>query len=156
MKLFSLFKQELAIDLGTANTVIIQEGEVVVDEPSIVAYNRKTEETIIQLLLEEREEYGFSIIAASHSPHFLSYADRVFQVGGGQVTEESPVKPRNNKAKTKKNTTRKTTTQLGEKNTAKVKASTKPKGRTKAKTKSKPVTKTKGKTKTQKTSGENT
>lgn len=46
MKLFSLFKQELAIDLGTANTLIIQDGVVVVDEPSIVAYNRRTEETI--------------------------------------------------------------------------------------------------------------
>lgn len=46
MKLFSLFKQELAIDLGTANTLIIQDGEVVVDEPSIVAINRKTGETI--------------------------------------------------------------------------------------------------------------
>ena len=46
MKLFSLFKQELAIDLGTANTLIIQDGEVVIDEPSIVAINRKSEETI--------------------------------------------------------------------------------------------------------------
>lgn len=46
MKLFSLFKQELAIDLGTANTLIIQDGTVVVDEPSIVAINRKTGETI--------------------------------------------------------------------------------------------------------------
>jgi len=46
MKLFSFFKQELAIDLGTANTLIIQDGEIVVDEPSIVAINRKTGETI--------------------------------------------------------------------------------------------------------------
>lgn len=46
MKLFSFFKQELAIDLGTANTLIIQDGQVVVDEPSIVAINRKTGETI--------------------------------------------------------------------------------------------------------------
>jgi len=46
MKLFGLFKQELAIDLGTANTLIIQDGEVVVDEPSIVASNRRTDETI--------------------------------------------------------------------------------------------------------------
>ena len=46
MKLFSLFKQELAIDLGTANTLIIQDGQVVVDEPSIVAINRRTGETI--------------------------------------------------------------------------------------------------------------
>ncbi len=46
MKLFSFFKQELAIDLGTANTLIIQDGEVVVDEPSIVAISRKTGQTI--------------------------------------------------------------------------------------------------------------
>jgi rod shape-determining protein MreB and related proteins len=46
MKLFSFFKQELAIDLGTANTLIIQDGQVVVDEPSIVAVNRLTGETI--------------------------------------------------------------------------------------------------------------
>jgi rod shape-determining protein MreB len=46
MKLFSFFKQELAIDLGTANTLIIQDGKVVVDEPSIVAINRLTKETI--------------------------------------------------------------------------------------------------------------
>ncbi len=36
MGLFSL-TQELAIDLGTANTVIISEGKIMVDEPSIVA-----------------------------------------------------------------------------------------------------------------------
>lgn len=46
MKLFSFFSQELAIDLGTANTLIIQDGKVVVDEPSIVAVNRRTGETI--------------------------------------------------------------------------------------------------------------
>ncbi len=46
MGLFSFFKQELAIDLGTANTLIIQDGQVVVDEPSIVAINRRTGETI--------------------------------------------------------------------------------------------------------------
>ncbi len=46
MKFFNFFKQELAIDLGTANTLIIQNDKVVVDEPSIVAINRKTGETI--------------------------------------------------------------------------------------------------------------
>ncbi|MCD8313107.1 MAG: rod shape-determining protein [Bacteroidales bacterium] len=34
---FSLFTQELAIDLGTANTVIFQNDQIVLDEPSIVA-----------------------------------------------------------------------------------------------------------------------
>ncbi len=46
MKFFSFFKQELAIDLGTANTLIIQNGKIVVDEPSIVAIDRMTGETI--------------------------------------------------------------------------------------------------------------
>ncbi|MEN0005427.1 MAG: rod shape-determining protein [Bacteroidota bacterium] len=46
MKFFSFFTQELAIDLGTANTLIIQDGKVVVDEPSIVAVNRLTGDTI--------------------------------------------------------------------------------------------------------------
>lgn len=46
MKLFSFFTQELAIDLGTANTLIMADGKVVVDEPSIVAIDRRTGETI--------------------------------------------------------------------------------------------------------------
>jgi rod shape-determining protein MreB len=46
MRFFSFFKQELAIDLGTANTLFIQDGKIVVDEPSIVAMKRSTGETI--------------------------------------------------------------------------------------------------------------
>lgn len=46
MKFLNFFTQELAIDLGTANTLIIQDGKVVVDEPSIVAINRQTNEVI--------------------------------------------------------------------------------------------------------------
>src|SRR4030095_13345325 len=37
MKLFSLFVQEIAIDLGTANTLIIQDGQIVIDQPYIIA-----------------------------------------------------------------------------------------------------------------------
>lgn len=37
-----IFEQELAIDLGTANTVIFQNGQKVLDEPSIVALDAKT------------------------------------------------------------------------------------------------------------------
>lgn len=40
MGLFDLFTQEIAIDLGTANTLIIHNDKVVVDEPSIVALDR--------------------------------------------------------------------------------------------------------------------
>lgn len=46
MRFLNFFKQELAIDLGTANTLIIQDDQVVVDEPSIVAINRSTNEVI--------------------------------------------------------------------------------------------------------------
>lgn len=43
---FSFFTQEIAIDLGTANTLITSDDEVIVDEPSIVAVNRNTNEVI--------------------------------------------------------------------------------------------------------------
>jgi rod shape-determining protein MreB len=46
MGLFSFLKKEIAIDLGTANTIIIYNDKVVVDEPSIVAIDRKTEKII--------------------------------------------------------------------------------------------------------------
>ena len=39
MRFFSLTK-EIAIDLGTANTVIIHNDKIVIDEPSIVALDR--------------------------------------------------------------------------------------------------------------------
>ncbi|MGF1584664.1 MAG: rod shape-determining protein [Bacteroidales bacterium] len=42
MGLFSFLTQELAIDLGTANTIIIYNDKIVVDEPSIVAIDQKT------------------------------------------------------------------------------------------------------------------
>ena len=40
MGLFNFLTQEIAIDLGTANTIIIHNDKVVVDEPSIVAIDR--------------------------------------------------------------------------------------------------------------------
>lgn len=42
MGFFDFFTQEIAIDLGTANTLIIHNDKVVVDEPSIVAMERST------------------------------------------------------------------------------------------------------------------
>lgn len=46
MGLFSMFQKEIAIDLGTANTIIIHNDKVVVDEPSIVAIDRETSKVI--------------------------------------------------------------------------------------------------------------
>ena len=42
MGFFSFLTKEIAIDLGTANTIIIFDDKVVVDEPSIVAIERNT------------------------------------------------------------------------------------------------------------------
>lgn len=42
MGIFNFLTQEIAIDLGTANTLIIHNDKVVVDEPSIVAVDRLT------------------------------------------------------------------------------------------------------------------
>ncbi len=42
MGFFDFMTEDIAIDLGTANTLIIHEGKVVVDEPSIVARDRTT------------------------------------------------------------------------------------------------------------------
>jgi rod shape-determining protein MreB and related proteins len=46
MGLFDFFTQELAIDLGTANTLIYYNDKVVVDEPSIVAIDRTTSKVV--------------------------------------------------------------------------------------------------------------
>ena len=45
MGLFS-FTQEIAMDLGTANTIIISGGKVVVDQPSVVALDRRTDKVL--------------------------------------------------------------------------------------------------------------
>jgi len=46
MGMFNFLVQELAIDLGTANTLIIHKDKVVVDQPSIIAINRTTNQVI--------------------------------------------------------------------------------------------------------------
>ena len=40
------FKQEIAVDLGTANTIIIQNGKIVLDEPSIVALDWRADQLV--------------------------------------------------------------------------------------------------------------
>ena len=43
---FFSFNQDLAMDLGTANTVIIYEDKIVVDQPSVVALDNRTDKLI--------------------------------------------------------------------------------------------------------------
>src|SRR6187551_1001907 len=42
MGFFDFFTSDIAIDLGTANTLIIHKDKIVVDEPSIIAIDRHT------------------------------------------------------------------------------------------------------------------
>ncbi|GFR74539.1 rod shape-determining protein MreB [Elysia marginata] len=46
MKIFDFLTEDLAVDLGTANTLIIHDDKVVVDSPSIVARDRMTGKVI--------------------------------------------------------------------------------------------------------------
>ena len=47
MGLFSFFSNDVAIDLGTANTLIWMKGkQIVLDEPSIVAFDRTSKHII--------------------------------------------------------------------------------------------------------------
>jgi len=46
MGLFPSLTQEIAIDLGTANTVITSNGRIVVDQPSIIAIDTRTEKLV--------------------------------------------------------------------------------------------------------------
>lgn len=46
MGLFSFLTHEIAMDLGTANTLIVYNDQVVVDEPSIIARDRATKKVI--------------------------------------------------------------------------------------------------------------
>ena len=46
MGFFDFLTEEIAIDLGTANTLIIHNDRVVVDSPSIVALDRSTKKII--------------------------------------------------------------------------------------------------------------
>ena len=41
MGLLSFFNREVAMDLGTANSIVIYNDQVVIDEPSVVAVDRK-------------------------------------------------------------------------------------------------------------------
>ncbi|MCX8532449.1 rod shape-determining protein [Chryseobacterium luquanense] len=46
MGILDMFTEEIAIDLGTANTLIIHNNKIVIDEPSIVAIDRLTGKAI--------------------------------------------------------------------------------------------------------------
>ena len=63
---FFSFIQEIAMDLGTANTIIISDDKIVVDEPSVVALDRRTDKMIAvgekAKMMYEKENPGIRTI----------------------------------------------------------------------------------------------
>ena len=63
---FFSFVQEIAMDLGTANTIIISDDKIVVDEPSVVALDRRTDKMIAvggkAKMMYEKEPKGIRTI----------------------------------------------------------------------------------------------
>ncbi len=63
---FSFLTQEIAMDLGTANTVIFMNDQIVLDEPSIVAIDNATGKAIAlgqkAKLMQERENPGIKTV----------------------------------------------------------------------------------------------
>ena len=49
MGFFDFFSSDIAIDLGTANTLIINKDKIVVDEPSIIAIDKNTNKVFIEV-----------------------------------------------------------------------------------------------------------
>ncbi len=63
---FFSFTQEIAMDLGTANTIITSNGKIVVDEPSVVALDRRTDKMIAvgeraKMMYEKENPYNRTV-----------------------------------------------------------------------------------------------
>ena len=64
MGLFS-FTQEVAMDLGTANTIVVCNGKMVVDEPSMVALDRRTDKFYkhpLEQLIRQLQRKGYRFV----------------------------------------------------------------------------------------------
>ena len=82
----AFFRQELAIDLGTANTVIFKDDKVVLDEPSIIAIETKTEKLVAigsqAQLMEELTPPGLTTIRPMMNGVIADYDAAEKMLGG--------------------------------------------------------------------------
>ena len=73
---FSFLTQELAIDLGTANTVIFQNDKIILDEPSILATDNSSGKLIAlgqkAKLMAGKENPGISSSRPTATGHSCS------------------------------------------------------------------------------------
>ena len=82
-KFYSLFSNDIGIDLGTANTLVYLSGHgIVINEPSVVAINQKTGR-VVAVGVEAREMLGRT---PSHIIAIRPLVDGV--ISDFEVTEE--------------------------------------------------------------------
>ncbi|MHC2991867.1 rod shape-determining protein MreB [Pontibacter sp. HJ8] len=99
MGFFNFITQEIAIDLGTANFLIIHNDKIVVDEPSIVAYSRSSGKVIavgskaMQMEGKAHEDIRIvrplkdGVIADFHAAeHMIKGMLQMFQAGKNRLT----------------------------------------------------------------------
>ena len=89
----TFFTQELAIDLGTANTVIFQDGAIVLDEPSVVAVDAQKGDLVAvgeeAQLMEGKEHPGIITIRPLSSGVIADF-DACEKMSGKKRTFLSP------------------------------------------------------------------
>ena len=87
--LFSLFSSDLAIDLGTANTLVFAKGKgIVVNEPSIVAIN-KTNGEVEAVGKEAKEMLGRTLLSLHNLTTLLRFSDAMARaIGEGCFAED--------------------------------------------------------------------
>ena len=58
MGLFSVFNKEIAMDLGTANSIVMHKDQIVIDEPSVVAIDTNKDNKIVAVGKEAKPYIG--------------------------------------------------------------------------------------------------
>ena len=91
---FHFLNQELAIDLGTANTVIFQNDQIALDEPSIVAIDNQSGKCIAlgqkAKLMHEKTNPGIKTSPQPVRPQPQTGGGHSFRLHGGG----NPCRPR--------------------------------------------------------------
>jgi putative ABC transport system ATP-binding protein len=76
-------RQRLAIARALAGNPSL----IVADEPT-ASLDRKNAESIIELLKELNEEFGVSVVIASHDPMVISHAKKTLYIRDGRAVQD--------------------------------------------------------------------
>ena len=93
MGIFDFFTSDIAIDLGTANTLIIHKDKVVVDEPSIIAIDMHTNKVLAigreAMQMHEKTHHNIKTIRPLKD---CFIADLAVAVDAGQIKTGAPAR----------------------------------------------------------------